>query len=107
MTTSCEQQIQLSLGIRRGFGEDQFPGLYYGLDVGLMRLPIHRLIGDADQLRDAYDNKTGYFFLPKVGYATGPNASFGWNLSTGLSFSRANGVAFVQPAVSVGFNFWR
>jgi len=107
MATNYEQQLQLSLGIRRSFSDQRLAGFYYGLAGGLMRLPINRLIGDADKMRDDYESKTGYFFLPKLGYVTGTRSSVGWDLSAGLSFSRANDVAFVQPVVSMGVNFWR
>ena len=107
MTSDYEQQYQFTLGIRRSLGDERLKGLYYGLAGGVMRLPIHRLIGDADQAQDAYDIKTGYFFLPKIGYVTRVNSPFSWDLSAGFSFSRANGVEFVQPVVSLGLNYWR
>jgi beta-lactamase regulating signal transducer with metallopeptidase domain len=107
MLTNYEQQFQISLGIRRTAVENSLSGVYYGLAGGVMRLPIHRLIGDADGTQEAYDSKTGYFFLPKIGYVTRTNASFSWDLSAGLSFSRSHGVAFVQPVVSLGLNYWK
>jgi beta-lactamase regulating signal transducer with metallopeptidase domain len=106
-TSNYERQFQLSLGIRRGFGDRYLSGLYYGLSGGMVRLPINRLIGDMDKSQDAYDSKTGVFFLPKVGYITRAKGLLAWDLSAGLSFSKANDVAFVQPVVSMGVNFWK
>ena len=106
-TNNYERQFQLSMGFRRGLGDRYLSGLYYGLSGGVMRLPINRLIGDMDKTQDAYDSKTGVFFLPKVGYVTRAEGVLTWDLSAGLSFSRANGVAFVQPTVSMGVNFWK
>jgi len=107
LASNYEQQIQISLGFRRGFDKERLVGLYYGLAGGLMQLPIHRLIGDADKTQDAYESKTGYFFLPKVGYVSKANAPFSFDLSAGLSFSKTNGVEFVQPVVSLGINYWK
>ncbi len=105
--TNYEQQLQFSLGIRRAFEDDRLTGFYYGLAGGVKRLPINRLIGDADKPQDAYDSKIGYFFLPRIGYIARVNAPFSWDLSAGLSFSRANGIEFVQPVVSLGLNYWK
>ena len=65
------------------------------------------LIGDADKTQDAYERKTGYFFLSDVGYVSRVNAPFSFDLSAGLSFSKTNGVEFVQPVVSLGINYWK
>ena len=65
------------------------------------------LIGDADKTQDAYERKTGYFFLPDVEYVSRVNASFSFVLSAGFSFSKTNGVEFVQPFVSLGINYWK
>lgn len=106
-TANFEQQWQVSLGIRRAFDDRRLTGLYYGISTGVMRLPINRLIGDMDKSQEAYESKVGAFLLPKVGYVTRASGKFAWDLSAGLSFSRVNGVEFVQPTVSMGINFWR
>lgn len=107
MTTNYEQQLKLSAGIRRSLNEQGAVGLYYGLSGGMIRVPIHRIIGDADRTADAYDSKFGFFFLPKVGYVTRVNGPLSWDLNAGLSVSRVNGVAFVQPVMSLGVNYWK